>query len=87
MGYPENGRAAGVQDANALAGYPSRRRINNPPLEFVHFWEKVGQTIVFRGLLGWAFRPRNFMKNHARLREIPDGRGGFSTLSCLARHS
>ena len=28
----------------------SRRRINNPPLEFVHFWEKVGQTIVFRGL-------------------------------------
>jgi hypothetical protein len=56
-------------------------------LEFVHFWEKVGQTIVVRGLLGWAFRPRNFMKNHARLREIPDGRDGFSTLSCLARHS
>jgi hypothetical protein len=23
----------------------------------------VGQTIVFRGLLGWAFGPRNFMKN------------------------
>jgi len=22
----------------------------------------VGQTIAFRGLLGWAFRPRNFMK-------------------------
>jgi hypothetical protein len=50
-------------------------------------WEKVGQSIVFRGLLGWAFRQRNFMKNHARLREIPDGRGGFSTLSCLARRS
>jgi hypothetical protein len=24
--------------------------IGNPPLEFVHFVEKVGQTIVFRGL-------------------------------------
>ena len=23
----------------------------------------VVQTIVFRGLLGWAFGPRNFMKN------------------------
>src|SRR5450759_3825321 len=23
----------------------------------------AGQTIAFRGLLGWAFRPRNFMKN------------------------
>jgi hypothetical protein len=22
----------------------------------------VGQTIGLRGLLGWAFRPRNFMK-------------------------
>jgi hypothetical protein len=24
---------------------------------------QVGQTIGFRGLLGWAFGPRNFMKN------------------------
>jgi hypothetical protein len=23
----------------------------------------VGQTIAFCGLLGWAFGPRNFMKN------------------------
>jgi hypothetical protein len=44
----------------------------------------VGQTIAFRGLLGlleWAFRPRNFMKNLARHRGLPDVRGGFSTLS------
>jgi hypothetical protein len=31
-------------------------------MSIVHFLEKVGQTIVFRGLLGWAFGPRNFMK-------------------------
>jgi hypothetical protein len=38
----------------------------------------VGQTIAFRGLLGWAFRPRNFMKNFARLGGFPDMPGGFS---------
>ena len=45
--------------------YVSLRRIGNPPLEFVHFLEKVGHTIVFRGLLVWALGPRNFMKNSA----------------------
>jgi hypothetical protein len=44
--------------------------------------EKVGQTIVFRGLLGWAFGPRNFMKNSGKPRGFPDVRSGFSTLSC-----
>src|SRR5450759_4414370 len=34
----------------------------------------VGQTIAFRGLLGWAFRPRNFMKNPGRLGGFPDVR-------------
>jgi len=52
---------------------------------------QVGQTIVFRGLLGWAFRPRNFMKNQrlwgrqsclrTRFQRVqpPAGRPGFST--------
>jgi hypothetical protein len=34
-----------------------------------------------RCLLGWAFRPRNFMKNAGSLRRFPDVRGGFSPLS------
>src|SRR5450756_1270943 len=34
----------------------------------------------FSPLLGWAFRPRNFMKNAGSLRRFPDVRGGFSTL-------
>src|ERR1043166_8560792 len=53
----------------------------------------VGQTIGFRRLLGWAFRPRNFMKKQAegpRDRPCRAGvfacafsavEGGFSTLS------
>jgi hypothetical protein len=45
---------------------------------------QVGQTIVFRGLLGWACGPRNFMKNSGKPRGFPDVRGGFSILSCLA---
>ena len=32
-------------------------------------------------LLGWAFGPRNFMKNHRKPGGFPDGWGGFSTLS------
>jgi hypothetical protein len=35
----------------------------------------------FSTLLGWAFRPRNFMKNLARHGGFPDVRGGFSPLS------
>jgi hypothetical protein len=46
--------------------------------------EKVGQTIVLCGLLGWAFGPRNFMKNSGKPGGFPDVRGGFSTLSYLA---
>jgi hypothetical protein len=57
------------------------------PLEFLQFVEKVGQTIVFRGLLGWAFGPRNFMKNSGKPRRFPDVRGGLSTLSYLVGHS
>src|SRR5450756_2934445 len=34
----------------------------------------------FSTLLGWAFRPRNFMKNAGSLRRFPDVRGGFSNL-------
>ena len=34
----------------------------------------------FSPLLGWAFGPRNFMKNAVSLRRFPDVRGGFSTL-------
>jgi hypothetical protein len=34
----------------------------------------------FSPLLGWAFGPRNFMKNAGSLRRFPDVRGGFSTL-------
>jgi hypothetical protein len=37
----------------------------------------------FSTLLGWAFRPRNFMKNLARLGGFPDMPSGFSTLSSL----
>jgi hypothetical protein len=48
--------------------------------EFVHFVEKVGQTIDLCGLLGWAFGPRNFMKNSGKPRGFPDVRGGLSTL-------
>src|ERR1035437_2704032 len=42
---------------------------------------RVGQAIVCCGLSGWAFGPRNSMKNSGGLREFPDGRGAFSTLS------
>src|SRR5450759_4035479 len=38
----------------------------------------VGQTIAFRGLLGWAFRPRNFMKN-------PVGSGDFLMCGVVLR--
>src|ERR1039457_3622685 len=44
----------------------------------------MGQTIAFSGLLGWAFRPRNFMKNPPRRinrEHRANRRGGFSTLS------
>src|SRR5450759_3427922 len=34
----------------------------------------------FSPLLGWAFGPRNFMKNAVSLRRFPDVRGGFSPL-------
>src|SRR5450756_954072 len=34
----------------------------------------------FSTLLGWAFGPRNFMKNTGSLRRFPDVRGGFSPL-------
>ncbi|MGA9624869.1 MAG: hypothetical protein WBQ65_10385, partial [Bryobacteraceae bacterium] len=50
---------------------------------------KVGQAIAFCGLLGWAFGPRNFMKNWH------PGRGGsgevglavkkLRSLACLTR--
>jgi hypothetical protein len=54
-----------------LAAFKRRRSTDDIPQS----------SVLPCGLLGWAFGPRNFMKNHARLREIPDGRGGFSTLS------
>src|SRR5450759_1653300 len=38
----------------------------------------------FSNLLGWAFGPRNFMKNAVSLRRFPDVRGGFSPLSGLS---
>src|SRR5450759_2796441 len=34
----------------------------------------------FSNLLGWAFGPRNFMKDAVSLRRFPDVRGGFSPL-------
>ena len=37
----------------------------------------MGQTIAFRGLLGWAFGPRNFMKN------CPSGDGALRGLTGL----
>src|ERR1700693_2674856 len=37
----------------------------------------------FSTLLGWAFRPRNFMKTPPGHRGFPDVRGGFSPLSTL----
>jgi hypothetical protein len=56
--------------------------------------EPVGQTIVFRGLLGWAAGPRKFMKNcrprwdrrsfFVVCRRRSEWRAGaFSTLSAL----
>jgi hypothetical protein len=42
----------------------------------------VGQTIAFCGLLGWAFRPRNFMKKPAEANK--SGTEG-ATPSCLAK--
>ena len=44
----------------------------------------MGQTIALCRLLGWAFRPRNFMKNPPRrtnLEQMANRRRGFSTLS------
>src|SRR5665811_2213252 len=41
----------------------------------------------FSNLLGWAFGPRNFMKNTGSLRRFPDVRGGFSPLSPVGRET
>lgn len=37
--------------------------------------EQVGQTVASPGLLGWAFGPRNLMKNSVRPGRFHDVRG------------
>jgi len=46
------GMSAAEQVADVEIGFP-----------ILFTLRQVGQTIAFRGLLGWAFGPRNFMKN------------------------